>query len=84
MIPEERRPRRRYPALVTHYPHTTSGVWVGTAADTFFTDLGAARTTVGALSTDLDGYARDCEVKARHLEDEADDLEARQAQADHP
>ena len=70
-------------AVATHYPHTTGGVWVGSAADTFFTDLGTARTTVGTLATDLDGYAHDCEVRAGHLENEADDLEARQKQAHH-
>jgi hypothetical protein len=45
---------------------------------------GIARTTVGALSTDLAGYARYCEAKAWHLEGEADDLEARQSRADQP
>ena len=56
----------------------------GGGPDAFLTNLGTAQTTVGAMSTDLDGYAHDCKATAGHLEREADDVEARRKQASHP
>ena len=56
----------------------------GGGPDAFLTNLGTAQTTVGAMSTDLDGYAHDRRARAGRLEREADGLEARRKQASHP
>lgn len=65
-------------AVQTHYPDRTGGVWEGPAADEFFHQLTTVRTHLGALRTDVQGYAGDCEAKARHLDQQADELEAEQ------
>ena len=65
--------------VLTHYPHTSDGVWWGQAADEFYALVQGARTSLRELADDVQGYAARCDTRATELEDEADRLEREQA-----
>ena len=62
--------------MTTHYPQKSHGVWVGPAADEFYTQLGDVKTSLGKIKTDVDDYATSCVRKAAQLERQADEQEA--------
>lgn len=61
--------------VLDHYPDTREGVWVGPAAEEFYSQLRAALANLRDLRTDVRGYATDCVNRAVELDHEADALE---------
>lgn len=64
--------------VLTHYPHSTDGVWWGPAADDFYEMVRGSRTSLRELATDVQSYATSCDTRAEELETEADVMEREQ------
>jgi uncharacterized coiled-coil DUF342 family protein len=62
--------------VLDNYPDNRDGVWVGPAADEFYTQLRDVLANLRDLRTDVRGYATACTNRAVELDHEADALEA--------
>ena len=64
--------------VITHYPHSSDGVWWGPASDEFYELVRGARTSLRELGGDVRSYATRCDTRADELDVEADVMEREQ------